>query len=116
MESGCFFKCGASELKGRLCGFKRYGFCNAQVVGICLAFPFVFDGQKGDEEGEGVAAEEVHVESVGGGVEAAKREDAGGEEGEGKEGREEAEGHGFLEELPGDGKVIVEADVGPLIC
>ena len=49
MESGCFFKCGASELKGRLCGFKRYGFCNAQVVGICLAFPFVFDGQKGDE-------------------------------------------------------------------
>lgn len=65
-----------------------------------------------DEEGEGVAAEEVHVESVGGGVEAAKREDAGGEEGEGKEGREEAEGHGFLEELPGHGKVIVEADVG----
>ena len=49
VESGCFFKCGASELKGRLCGFKRYGFCNAQVVGICLAFPFVFDGQKGDE-------------------------------------------------------------------
>ncbi|KAL5161486.1 Transcription termination factor MTEF18, mitochondrial [Glycine soja] len=49
VESGCFFKCGASELKGRLCRFKRYGFCNAQVVGICLAFPFVFDGQKGDE-------------------------------------------------------------------
>ncbi|KAK7382856.1 hypothetical protein VNO80_01981 [Phaseolus coccineus] len=46
-ETGCVFNWGASELKGRLCGFKKYGFCNMQVVGICLAFPFVFDGQKG---------------------------------------------------------------------
>jgi len=49
VESGCVFNWGASELKGRLCGFKKYGFCNMQVVGICLAFPFVFDGQKGVE-------------------------------------------------------------------
>lgn len=49
VESGCVFGWSASELKGMLCGFKRYGFCNVQVVGICLAFPFVFDGQKGAE-------------------------------------------------------------------
>ncbi|QCE04728.1 transcription termination factor MTEF18, mitochondrial [Vigna unguiculata] len=49
VESGWVFKWAASELKDRLCEFKRYGFCNVQVVGICLAFPFVFDGQKGAE-------------------------------------------------------------------
>ncbi|CAJ1948126.1 unnamed protein product [Sphenostylis stenocarpa] len=49
VKSGCVFKWGASELKDRLCGFKRYGFCNVQVVGICLAFPFVFDGLEGAE-------------------------------------------------------------------
>ncbi|TKY68942.1 Mitochodrial transcription termination factor-related [Spatholobus suberectus] len=49
VESGCAFKWGASELKGRLCDFKSYGFCNVQVVGICLAFPFVFNGQRGAE-------------------------------------------------------------------
>lgn len=65
-----------------------------------------------DEEGEGVAAEEVHVESVGGRVEAALRDDAGGEEGEDEQRREESDGHGFLEELPRDGHVILEADVG----
>ncbi|KAL2319925.1 hypothetical protein Fmac_028894 [Flemingia macrophylla] len=49
VESACVFRWDASVLKGTLCGFKRYGFCNVQVVGICLAFPFVFDGQKGAE-------------------------------------------------------------------
>ena len=39
-------------MKDRVCGFKRYGLCNEQVVGVCMAFPFVFDGQKGDDEVE----------------------------------------------------------------
>ncbi|KHN44563.1 hypothetical protein glysoja_042712 [Glycine soja] len=52
VESGCFLNWGASELKDRVCGFKRYGLCNEQVVGVCMAFPFVFDGQKGDDEVE----------------------------------------------------------------
>ncbi|XP_061370827.1 transcription termination factor MTEF18, mitochondrial-like isoform X2 [Gastrolobium bilobum] len=47
MESGSVFKRSALELKGRLCLFKRYGFCNAQVTGICLAFPFVFCEEEG---------------------------------------------------------------------
>lgn len=49
VESGCGFVLGASELKGRLCELKRFGFCNVQVVGVCLAFPFVVNGQKGGE-------------------------------------------------------------------
>lgn len=36
-----------------------------------------------DVEGEGVAAQEVHVKSVGSGVEAALQDHTGGEEGEG---------------------------------
>ncbi|KAK7350423.1 hypothetical protein VNO77_09051 [Canavalia gladiata] len=49
MESGFVFRWSASELKGRLFEFKRYGFCNVQVVGICLAFPFVFSDHLGVE-------------------------------------------------------------------
>ncbi|WVZ13401.1 hypothetical protein V8G54_010967 [Vigna mungo] len=63
-------------------------------------------------EGEGVAVEEVDVESVGGGVEVAVGEDAGGEEGEGEQGRKDSDSHGFLEKLPGERDVVVEADVG----
>ncbi|KAF1888429.1 hypothetical protein Lal_00011200 [Lupinus albus] len=39
---GSVFKRSVVELKGRLCFFKRYGFCNVQVIGMCLAFPFLF--------------------------------------------------------------------------
>ena len=42
VEGGSVFRFSADELKGRLCGLKRYGFCSVQVIGICLAFPFVF--------------------------------------------------------------------------
>ncbi|XP_027334832.1 transcription termination factor MTEF18, mitochondrial [Abrus precatorius] len=49
VECGSVFKWSASELKGRLCWFKRYGFCNVQVMGVCLAFPSVFGGQLGSE-------------------------------------------------------------------
>ncbi|KAJ1439500.1 Transcription termination factor, mitochondrial/chloroplastic [Sesbania bispinosa] len=47
MESSSVFSMSASDLKGRLCWFKRYGFSNVQVVGICFAFPFVFGGEEG---------------------------------------------------------------------
>jgi len=63
-------------------------------------------------EGEGVAVEEVDVEGVGGGVEVAVGEDAGGEEREGEQGREDSDRHGFLEKLPCERDVVVEADVG----
>lgn len=63
-------------------------------------------------ERKGMAVEEVDVESVSGGVEAAVGDDAGGEEREDEQGRDEAERHGFLEILPGDRQVVVEADVG----
>ncbi|XP_057450743.1 transcription termination factor MTEF18, mitochondrial-like [Lotus japonicus] len=51
MESSSVFKRSGSELKGRLCGLKMQGFTNVQVVGICLAFPFVFCEQEGGEFG-----------------------------------------------------------------
>ncbi|KEH17771.1 putative transcription regulator mTERF family [Medicago truncatula] len=41
-ESGFMFRKSGSEIKGRLCLLKRYGFCNVQIVAICLTFPFVF--------------------------------------------------------------------------
>lgn len=46
-SGGCMFGRSASELKGRLCGLKRHGFCNVQVVGICLAFPSVLGTVEG---------------------------------------------------------------------
>ncbi|KAK7277125.1 hypothetical protein RIF29_18275 [Crotalaria pallida] len=49
-SGGCVFRRSVVELKGRLCWFKRFGFCNDQVIGICLAFPFVFGGGGGEEE------------------------------------------------------------------
>ncbi|KOM27450.1 hypothetical protein LR48_Vigan406s026000 [Vigna angularis] len=72
-------------------------------------------------EGEGVAVEKVDVEGVGGRVEVAVAvavgEDASGEEGKGEQGREDFDGHGFLEKLPGEGNVVVEADVGDeMVC
>ncbi|CAL5195257.1 unnamed protein product [Lathyrus oleraceus] len=47
VESGFVFKMSGTELKGRLCWFQRYGFCNVQIVGICLTFPYVFGVEEG---------------------------------------------------------------------
>ncbi|MED6171380.1 hypothetical protein PIB30_040155 [Stylosanthes scabra] len=46
VERCSVFRCSVHELKGMLCDLKSYGFCNVQVIGICLAFPFVF-GERG---------------------------------------------------------------------
>ncbi|XP_012567243.1 transcription termination factor MTEF18, mitochondrial isoform X1 [Cicer arietinum] len=48
MESGFMFRKSGHELKGSLCLLKRYGFCNVQIVGICLTFPFVFGVEEGN--------------------------------------------------------------------
>lgn len=65
-------------------------------------------------EGEGVAVEEVEVESVSGRVEVsvAVREDLGGEESEEEQRRDEAKFHCFLEKLPCEWDVILPEDVG----
>ncbi|RHN47141.1 putative transcription regulator mTERF family [Medicago truncatula] len=41
MEKSSIFGKSVEELKLRLCWFKRFGFGNVEVIGICLAFPFV---------------------------------------------------------------------------
>ena len=40
-EESLIFSRDPDELKSRLCGFKKYGFNNTLVIGICLAFPHV---------------------------------------------------------------------------
>ncbi|XP_057742692.1 transcription termination factor MTEF18, mitochondrial-like isoform X1 [Arachis stenosperma] len=52
VERCSVFRCNTDELKGRLCVLKSYGFCSVQVIGICLAFPFVFGEQGGVLEAE----------------------------------------------------------------
>ncbi|KAK7340402.1 hypothetical protein VNO77_21104 [Canavalia gladiata] len=54
MERSSIFGRSAAELKSSLCGFKGFGFGNVEVVGICLAFPFVLseEGQVGVEVDE----------------------------------------------------------------
>ncbi|WJX77359.1 hypothetical protein P8452_60679 [Trifolium repens] len=50
MEKSSIFGKSAEELNLRLCRLKRFGFGNVEVIGICLAFPFVLSeevGQKG---------------------------------------------------------------------
>ncbi|XP_054808498.1 transcription termination factor MTEF18, mitochondrial [Prosopis cineraria] len=45
VESSSIFRSNAGELKSKLLEFKKYGFCNVHVVGICLAFPYVLCGE-----------------------------------------------------------------------
>ncbi|XP_012569111.1 transcription termination factor MTEF18, mitochondrial-like [Cicer arietinum] len=48
MEKSYIFRRSGEELKSRLCGFKRFGFGNVEVIGICLAFPFVLVEEEGE--------------------------------------------------------------------
>ncbi|KAK2351802.1 transcription termination factor MTEF18, mitochondrial [Trifolium repens] len=41
MEKSSIFGKNAEDLNSRLCRLKRFGFGNVEVIGICLAFPFV---------------------------------------------------------------------------
>lgn len=49
MERSSIFGTSAAELNSRLSWFKGFGFGNVEVIGICLAFPFVLseEGQMG---------------------------------------------------------------------
>ncbi|XP_028757836.1 transcription termination factor MTEF18, mitochondrial-like [Neltuma alba] len=44
MENSSIFRSSAGELKSKLSEFKKYGFCNVHLVGICLAFPYTLSG------------------------------------------------------------------------
>ncbi|CAI0445907.1 unnamed protein product [Linum tenue] len=48
-EEGAIFTKSPEEITSRLHGFKDYGFGNTSVIGICMAFPFVLNGQPVEE-------------------------------------------------------------------
>lgn len=44
-EESSIFSRGSEELSSRLHGFKKHGFSNISVIGICMAFPYVLSGE-----------------------------------------------------------------------
>ncbi|KAI9077903.1 hypothetical protein K1719_040164 [Acacia pycnantha] len=50
-ECSSIFRRSPEELKSKLCEFKKYGFGNVEVVGICLAFPNIL-GEEDEFDGE----------------------------------------------------------------
>ncbi|KAK4267857.1 hypothetical protein QN277_024585 [Acacia crassicarpa] len=49
-ECSSIFRRSPEELKSKLCEFKKYGFGNVEVVGICLAFPNIL-GEEDEFDG-----------------------------------------------------------------